>query len=374
MTTDMSQNTLQEISDAGVSIWLDDLSRDRLHDGSLETLISDSHVVGVTTNPSIFSAAIAKSTLYQADILDMASKGYSTIEIVTQLTTDDVRNACDLFAPTFVSSNGVDGRVSIEVDPELAYDTSATVSRGKYLWSVVKRPNLLIKVPATMEGLPAIEELTAQGISVNVTLIFSVERYRMVMDSYLRGLERRVINQLPINQIHSVASFFISRIDSFVDEQLDASSPTSVLRGKAAIANAHLAYEAFLQVTSSARWSKLASHGANFQRPLWASTGVKDKLYVSTKYVVELVADNCVNTMPENTLNDLRTNGIVRGDTITANFDQAREVLKDLARAGIDFEYVVRHLETDGVGKFEKAWKELLNNVSTVAHPNEVAQ
>jgi len=374
MTTDMSQNTLQEISDAGVSIWLDDLSRDRLHDGSLETLISDSHVVGVTTNPSIFSAAIAKSTLYQADILDMASKGYSTIEIVTQLTTDDVRNACDLFAPTFVSSNGVDGRVSIEVDPELAYDTSATVSRGKYLWSVVKRPNLLIKVPATMEGLPAIEELTAQGISVNVTLIFSVERYRMVMDSYLRGLERRVINKLPINQIHSVASFFISRIDSFVDEQLDASSPTSVLRGKAAIANAHLAYEAFLQVTSSARWSKLASHGANFQRPLWASTGVKDKLYVSTKYVVELVADNCVNTMPENTLNELRTNGIVRGDTITANFDQAREVLKDLARAGIDFEYVVRHLETDGVGKFEKAWKELLNNVSTVAHPNEVAQ
>jgi len=374
MATDMSQNTLQEISDAGVSIWLDDLSRDRLHDGSLVTLISDSHVVGVTTNPSIFSAAIAKSTLYQADILDMASKGYSTIEIVTQLTTDDVRNACDLFAPTFVSSNGVDGRVSIEVDPELAYDTSATVSRGKYLWSVVKRPNLLIKVPATMEGLPAIEELTAQGISVNVTLIFSVERYRMVMDSYLRGLERRVINKLPINQIHSVASFFISRIDSFVDEQLDASSPTSVLRGKAAIANAHLAYEAFLQVTSSARWSKLASHGANFQRPLWASTGVKDKLYVSTKYVVELVADNCVNTMPENTLNELRTNGIVRGDTITANFDQAREVLKDLALAGIDFEYVVRHLETDGVGKFEKAWKELLNNVSTVAHPNEVAQ
>ena len=374
MSTDMSQNTLQEISDAGVSIWLDDLSRDRLHDGSLEKLISNSHVVGVTTNPSIFSAAIAKSTLYQADILDMASKGYSTIEIVTQLTTDDVRNACDLFAPTFVSSSGVDGRVSIEVDPELAYDTSATVSRGKYLWSVVRRPNLLIKVPATMEGLPAIEELTAQGISVNVTLIFSVERYRMVMDSYLRGLERRVTNNLPINQIHSVASFFISRIDSLVDEQLDASSPASVLRGKAAIANAHLAYEAFLKVTSSARWSKLASNGANFQRPLWASTGVKDKAYVSTKYVVELVADNCVNTMPENTLNELRANGIVRGDTITANFDQAREVLKDLAQAGIDFDYVVRHLETDGVGKFEKAWKELLNNVSTVTHPNEVAQ
>ena len=348
MSTDMSQNTLQEISDAGVSIWLDDLSRDRLHDGSLEKLISNSHVVGVTTNPSIFSAAIAKSTLYQADILDMASKGYSTIEIVTQLTTDDVRNACDLFAPTFVSSSGVDGRVSIEVDPELAYDTSATVSRGKYLWSVVRRPNLLIKVPATMEGLPAIEELTAQGISVNVTLIFSVERYRMVMDSYLRGLERRVTNNLPINQIHSVASFFISRIDSLVDEQLDASSPASVLRGKAAIANAHLAYEAFLKVTSSARWSKLASNGANFQRPLWA--------------------------MPENTLNELRANGIVRGDTITANFDQAREVLKDLAQAGIDFDYVVRHLETDGVGKFEKAWKELLNNVSTVTHPNEVAQ
>ena len=367
MSDQVSVNALAAISEAGVAIWLDDLSRDRLETGSLAELIASSYVVGVTTNPSIFSAAIAGSTRYQADITHLANEGKTINQIATQLTTDDVRAAADLFLPTYNKTGGKDGRVSIEVDPDLAYDTDATVLRGKYLWSVVDRPNILIKVPATMDGLPAIEELTAQGVSVNVTLIFAVDRYRMVMDSYLRGLERRVANNLAINSIHSVASFFVSRIDAEVDKLLDAAQPESSLRGQAAIANAHLAYEAFLELTSSSRWHKLAKAGANLQRPLWASTGVKDKAYDPTRYVVELVAANTVNTMPEGTMNEVRTHGISRGDTIAGHFESARQVFRDLATTGIDFSAVVRHLEDDGVAKFAKAWQELLTNLKSAA-------
>jgi len=360
-------SNLSQLSDAGVSIWLDDLSRDRLQSGSLQELIDNSSVVGVTTNPSIFSAAISGSTLYRDDILALKSEGKNASEIVTELTTSDVRQACDLFMPTFLASDQVDGRVSIEVDPQLAYDTSATVERGLYLAGLVNRPNLLIKVPATMEGLPAIEELTAQGISVNVTLIFSVERYQLVMDAYLRGLERRLGKGESLKDIHSVASFFVSRIDAEIDKQLDAKGEGSSLRGAAAIANAHLAYEAFLAVIASERWKKLAAAGANYQRPLWASTGVKDKAYDSTRYVIELVAAHCVNTMPEGTLNEVRSHGVVRGDTITAHFAAAKKIFADLASTGIDFQAVVAHLEDDGVSKFEKAWVELLANVDAVA-------
>ena len=360
-------SNLQELSAAGVSIWLDDLSRDRLQSGSLQKLIDDSSVVGVTTNPSIFSAAISGSTLYRDDILALKAEGRSTSEIVTELTTSDVRQACDLFAPTFLESGHIDGRVSIEVDPQLAYDTSATVERGLYLAKLVNRPNLLIKVPATIEGLPAIEELTAQGISVNVTLIFSVERYQGVMDAYLRGLERRLGKGQSLSEIHSVASFFISRIDAEIDKQLDAQSAHSPLRGVAAIANAHLAYEAFLEVTASQRWKKLAQAGANLQRPLWASTGVKDKSYDSTRYVIELVAQNCVNTMPEGTLNEVRDHGSVRGDTISAKISESAKLISQLPAAGIDLHQVVTFLEDDGVAKFEKAWLELLANVEAVS-------
>ncbi len=374
MSDSISDDNLGSLSSAGVAIWLDDLSRDRLETGSLATLISNSHVVGVTTNPSIFSAAIAGSTRYQSDIESLAKAGASLNQIVTTLTTDDVRAACDLFSATYLASNGVDGRVSIEVDPDLAYDTSGTVARGKQLWELVARPNLLIKVPATIEGLPAIEELTAQGISVNVTLIFSVDRYRLVMDSYLRGLERRVANGGSLSNIHSVASFFVSRIDTEIDRQLDLSHPNSDLRGKAAIANAQLAYGAFLKVTASQRWLKLAASGANLQRPLWASTGVKDKSYDSTRYVIELVAPNCVNTMPEATMNEVRAHGISRGDTITSNFGSAKTTFEQLAVAGINFASVVRHLEDDGVAKFANAWKELLANISHVLQPKEVTE
>ena len=360
------ENNLQAVSEAGTSIWLDDLSRDRLTNGSLVELISSSCVVGVTTNPSIFSAAIKGSTLYKSDILALKSQGEKVEKIVNALTTSDVITACDLFSATFKESSHTDGRVSIEVDPFLAHDTEATIAQGKALWEEINRPNLLIKVPATLEGLPAIQTLTANGISVNVTLIFSVERYRKVMDAYLSGLEDRISANLPINDIHSVASFFVSRIDSEIDKRLDLISPASPLRGKSAIANAVLAYEAYLEVMNSPRWRELVTQGANTQRPLWASTGVKDKSYDSTRYVIELIASNCVNTMPEATLNEVRSHGEVRGDTITPAIPAAHAHFSSLHSAGIDFEDVVKFLEQDGVKKFADAWQELLANVSEV--------
>lgn len=361
------EDNLQAVSQAGVSIWLDDLSRDRLTNGSLTQLISASHVVGVTTNPSIFSAAIKGSTLYRNDVLALRSQGKSVGEIVIALTTSDVSAACDLFTSTHEKSHHIDGRVSIEVDPFLAHESAASVSQGKYLWKSIDRPNLLIKVPATLEGLPAIRELTASGISVNVTLIFSVERYAKVMDAYLGGLEDRIAAGLPIDEIHSVASFFVSRIDTEIDKRLDTISPGSALRGKSAIFNAVLAYEAYRDVIQSARWSELVKHGAQKQRPLWASTGVKDKAYDSTRYVVELIAGDCVNTMPEVTLNEVRSHGVVRGDTITPAIPAAHEHFGLLKTAGIDFEDVVAFLERDGVKKFADAWQELLDNVSAVS-------
>lgn len=354
--------SLQLLSEAGVSIWLDDLSRDRLQSGSLAQLISDSHVVGVTTNPAIFSAAIGGSTLYKDDILALKDEGLTSSEIVTELTTSDVRNACDLFQEVFLTSNQVDGRVSIEVDPRLAYNTTDTIHQAKQLWNLVNRPNLLIKIPATLDGLPAIEEVIAQGISVNVTLIFSVERYRAVMDAYLRGLERRVANGQSISDIHSVASFFISRIDTDIDKKLTAQSS---LRGKAAIANAHIAYEAYLSILQSPRWAKLAAAGGNMQRPLWASTGVKDPSYDKSLYVTELVAPNCVNTMPESTLNATRT-ATIPENSIIENFERAHQVMRNLDSEGINFNAVVTHLEDDGIVKFEKAWLELLHNIDSV--------
>ena len=367
----MTNSPLQSISNAGVSIWLDDLSRERLQSGSLEKLISGSHVVGVTTNPSIFSAAIAGSDLYRDDILALKSEGASPSEIVAELTTSDVRSACDLFLPTFIESNQVDGRVSIEVDPDLAYDTSATVERALFLHHVVNRPNVLIKVPATREGLPAIEELTARGISVNVTLIFSVDRYKAVMDSYLRGLERRSAAGKEINSVHSVASFFISRIDADIDKKLDAIQADHPLRGKAAIANAGLAFEAYLALINSPRWAALKAHGGNMQRPLWASTGVKDKAYSPTRYVIELVAPGTVNTMPEGTLDAVRSSSeVIPTDAVSGAISEAHAIFTALGAAGIDMRKVVADLEDDGLKKFEDAWVHLLQNVASVAEGN----
>ena len=354
--------SVQEVSANGTSIWLDDLSRAKITSAephALPARIKNSGVVGVTTNPSIFSAAISGAAEYAADIALM--KGSSVDEVVKKLTTDDVRQACNLFTSIYEASQGVDGRVSIEVDPRLAHDTEGTIAAGKELWAIIDRPNLMIKVPATLEGLPAITALIASGISVNVTLIFSVKRYGQVIEAYMKGIEQC---EDP-SKVHSVASFFISRIDSSIDALLkkNGSAEATELLGKAAIANAHLAYQLFEEKFGSDRWNPLASKGAHKQRPLWASTGVKDPAYDDTRYVVELIAPNTVNTMPQSTLDAVIDHGVVRGNTITAQYADAVEVLKSLSALGISLDQVTTELEIDGVKKFAQAWDELLENV-----------
>jgi len=354
--------SVQDIATAGTSIWLDDLSRAKITSTDAQALparIKNSGVVGVTTNPSIFSAAISGAAEYAADIATL--KNASVDEVVKRLTTDDVRQACDLFTAIYSSSKGVDGRVSIEVDPRLAHDTEGTVAAGKELWTIIDRPNLMIKVPATVEGLPAITALIAAGISVNVTLIFSVKRYGQVIEAYMKGVEQC---EDP-SKVHSVASFFISRIDSSIDALLkkNGSADATALLGKAAIANAHLAYQLFEEKFASDRWSALAAKGANKQRPLWASTGVKDPAYPDTRYVIELIAPDTVNTMPQSTLDAVIDHGVVRGNTISANYGAAVEVLKALSAMGISLDEVTTELEIDGVKKFAQAWEELLANV-----------
>jgi len=354
--------SVQEVSAAGTSIWLDDLSRAKITSTDAHALparIKNSGVVGVTTNPSIFSAAISGAAEYASDIAQM--KSLHVDEVVKKLTTDDVRQACDVFISIYQSTNGVDGRVSIEVDPRLAHDTEGTISAGKELWAIIDRPNLMIKVPATIEGLPAITALIAAGISVNVTLIFSVKRYGQVIEAYMNGIEQC---ENP-SQVHSVASFFISRIDSSIDGLLkkNGSAEATALLGKAAIANAHLAYQLFEEKFSTERWSALAAKGAHKQRPLWASTGVKDPSYEDTRYVVELIAPDTVNTMPQSTLDALIDHGVIRGNTISGHYPQAVEVLQSLSALGISLDEITTELEIDGVKKFAQAWDELLENV-----------
>lgn len=354
--------TVQAIQAAGTSIWLDDLSRAKITSNephALPARITNSGVVGVTTNPSIFSAAISGAAEYAVDIAHM--KDSSVDEIVKKLTTDDVRQACDLFSSIYIATNGVDGRVSIEVDPRLAHDTEGTITAGKELWSIIDRPNLMIKVPATPEGLPAITALLAAGISVNVTLIFSVKRYGQVIEAYMKGVEQCG----DPSTVHSVASFFISRIDSSVDALLrkNGSPDAKALLGKTAIANAHLAYQLFEEKFASDRWNLLASKGAHKQRPLWASTGVKDPAYEDTRYVIELIAPNTVNTMPQSTLDAVIDHGVVRGNTIAGKYADAVDVMKALSAMGISLDDVTTELEIDGVKKFAQAWEELLENV-----------
>lgn len=354
-------NTLSEISQAGVAVWLDDLSRERLQNNSLIKLINYDHVVGVTTNPSIFSTAIGKSSLYRNDII--ANKFLSIEEIIMRLTTDDVRKACDLFKDTYANTNHLDGKVSIEVDPRFAHDTQATIDQGKELWNLIDRPNLFIKVPATLEGLPAITKLIAHGISVNVTLIFSVERYKQVLAAYAEGLTQLIAAGGPVNEVFSVASFFVSRVDTAVDLLLPTDSN---LRGCAAISNAIMAYEAFQSFESNALWKELKAAGCNSQRPLWASTGVKDPKYDPNRYVIDLVAPNTVNTMPEQTLESVKKTGVFKGLTISDNLTLAKSNLARLALAGIDLDKITQDLEADGVKKFEIAWLDLMNSVRAV--------
>src|SRR6476619_2577779 len=357
---------LKALADHGVSVWLDDLSRERIETGNLQDLTDTKGVVGVTTNPSIFQAALAKGERYDADLRQYAAEGKTVDETVFGLTTEDVRNACDILRPLYDSTNGVDGRVSIEVDPRLAHETAKTVTQAKELWAAVDRPNLLIKIPATVEGLPAISQVIAEGISVNVTLIFSLDRYRGVMNAFLTGLEQAREGGKDLSTIHSVASFFVSRVDTEVDKRLDAldgSAEAPALKGKAGIANARLAYHAYDEVFATPRWQVLEAEGAHKQRPLWASTGVKDPAYPDTMYVTELVAPNTVNTMPSKTLEAVADHGEIAGDQVTGNYENAKAVLDALERLGISYADVVAVLEREGVEKFEKSWDELLTDV-----------
>jgi transaldolase len=363
--TGSSTEPLAALSAEGVSIWLDDLSRERLSSGNLAKLVAERHVVGVTTNPTIFQKALADGAAYAPQIDDLALRGVDLEEAVRALTTFDVRWGCDVLREVSAATGGVDGRVSIEVDPRLARDTDRTVAEARALWWLVDRPNLLIKIPATEEGLPAITRCLAEGISVNVTLIFSLERYRAVLDAYLDGIEQAKDAGHDLPAIASVASFFVSRVDAEIDARLAAlgTGEAAELLGEAAIANARLAYEAYEEVIASDRWQALAAAGANVQRPLWASTGVKNPDYDDTRYVVELAAPDTVNTMPEGTLDAVADHGVIRGDTVRDAYADAHRVMAALAEVGIDYDHVVHTLELEGVAKFEASWSELLDGV-----------
>src|SRR6476619_3866180 len=353
---------LKALSEAGVSIWLDDLNRPLITSGDLQQLIDTKAVVGVTTNPSIFAAALSEGDAYNAQVKDLAQDGKDVSQAVFALTTDDVRNACDIMLPLYEATGGQDGRVSIEVDPRLAADTHKTVEEAKALRAAVDRPNVHIKIPATVEGLPAISQVLAEGISVNVTLIFSLDRYRGVMNAFLTGLEQARQAGKDLSKIHSVASFFVSRVDTEIDKRLDAigTDEAKALKGKAGVANARLAYQAYEEVFSTPRWKNLQDDGARPQRPLWASTGVKDPAYKDTMDVVDLVAPGIVNTMPEKTLDAVADHGEVVGDQVTGNYADAQKVLDDLEAIGVAYNDVVQVLEVEGVEKFEKSWDELL--------------
>ncbi|MBF6229787.1 transaldolase [Nocardia farcinica] len=364
----MAQNeNIAAMAAAGVSVWLDDLSRDRIRSGNLAELVRTRGVVGVTTNPTIFQGALSKGHAYDAQLKELAAQGADADAAIRTITTDDVREACDVLAPVFEATGGLDGRVSIEVDPRFAFDADKTVAQAVDLWKTVDRPNLFIKIPATEEGLPAITAVIAEGISVNVTLIFSVQRYRAVMGAYLDGLRKARVAGHDLAKIHSVASFFVSRVDTEIDKRLAAiGTPEALeLRGKAGIANARLAYAEYQDVfdggAHTSTYQHLAAAGARRQRPLWASTGVKNPDYPDTMYVTELVAPNTVNTLPEKTLEAVADHGEIRGDTVSGTAAEAAEVFERLRAVGIDLDDVFAVLEREGVEKFEASWAELLS-------------
>ena len=357
---------LKALADAGVSIWLDDLNRRRLTSGGLAALIRDKYVVGVTSNPTIFAAAMANAADYDEQLRQLAERNASVNDVVRELTTTDVRDACDLFRDVWQRTAMVDGRVSLEVDPRLAHQTQETCAEAADLWKTVDRPNLMVKIPATEAGLPAITATLADGISVNVTLIFSPARYRQVMDAFMAGLEQARSNGHDLAAIGCVASFFVSRVDTEVDRRIDALNSTEArsLRGTAAVANAKLAYTAYQEAFDTDRWRALKQAGAKPQRPLWASTGTKDPSYSDTKYVTELVVAGTVNTMPEKTLDAFADHGEVHGDVVTGTAQDAQHVFDRLSAVGIDLDDVFETLEREGVEKFARSWEELLDTVA----------
>jgi transaldolase len=350
-----------------VSVWLDDISRDRLRTGNLQMLIDDFHVVGVTSNPTIFAKSLSSGDAYDDQIADLKLRGVSVDEASRLITSYDIRWACDVFRPTYERTGGQDGRVSLEVDPRLARETARTIAEARALWWMVDRPNVMIKIPATVEGLPAITQCISEGITINVTLIFGLERYRQVIDAYMTGLEQAAAAGHDLSQIRSVASFFVSRVDTEVDGRLDkiGTPEAEALRGKAAVANARLAYELFEESIATERWQALRAKGAQVQRPLWASTSVKDPSFGDTMYVVDLVAPDTVNTMPEGTIRATADHGKILGNTVDGTYDASRKVWADLEKLGISYDDVVQVLEDEGVTKFEASWTQLLDTIST---------
>jgi len=360
----MSSNPLAQLSANGVSIWLDDLSRSRIVSGNLKDLINSRSVSGVTTNPTIFAGALAKGEGYQDQVSELAASGADATTAIFAITTKDVADACDIFSGVYASTNGFDGRVSIEVEPGLANDAAGTIKQAKELFAAVNRENVMIKIPATKPGLAAITAVIAEGISVNVTLIFSLSRYREVIAAYIDGVKQAKANGHDVSKIHSVASFFVSRVDTEIDKRLEAAGKPE-LKSKAALANARLAYEVFEQEFASDTWSTLAQAGANVQRPLMASTGVKDPALLDTLYVTELVAPQLVNTMPEKTMEAVFDHGVVPAASITNNYEAARDVLAAVAAAGVSLDDATQLLEDEGVEKFIISWGELVETVDS---------
>lgn len=368
---DQTRTPTQALTEAGVSIWLDDLSRARIHSGDLQRLIAERNVVGITTNPTIFATALRGGDAYHRELERLAQQGLPPAEAVVELTTADVRDACDVFRPIFDATHGVDGRVSIEVSPGVAHDTAESVEEAKTLATAVDRPNVFVKIPATKAGLGAITACLAEGISINVTLIFSLERFREVIDAYFSGLELALAAGHDLSAIHSVASFFVSRVDVEIDRRLDdiGTERALSLKGRAGIANARLAYEAFEDVQRSPRARALFARGANTQRPLWASTGVKDPATRDTLYIESLIAPNVVNTMPEKTLEATYDHGSIRENTIDGTYQAARAHLDALADVGISYDEVMETLEAEGVEKFTASWNDLLELVAAALQP-----
>ena len=365
--TPQPEDVLAQLSAAGVSVWLDDISRERLTTGNLAGLIRERHVVGVTSNPTIFAHALASGSAYDGQLADLEVREVGLEEATRAITTYDIRWACDVLRPVYDATSGIDGRVSLEVDPRIAGDTARTIAEARALWWLVDRPNLFIKIPATEQGVPAITQCLSEGISINVTLIFALERYGQVIDAFFAGMEQARQAGHDLSTIESVASFFVSRVDTEVDRRLEklGTAEAAALRGKAAIANARLAYELYEERFATPRWQALRQAGARPQRPLWASTSTKDPAYPDTMYVEELVAPGTVNTMPEATLHAMADHGKVRGNTAASGYDQARQVFADLEALGIGYQDVVTVLEDEGVAKFAASWKELLETIST---------
>lgn len=354
---------VRRLRELGTSVWLDDLSRERLRSGNLTEIISGKGVVGVTTNPAIFAAAMGKGTAYDEQIAQLAAEGTPAVNAVFAMAADDVRDACDAFAEIFEATDGLDGRVSLEVDPRVAHDREATVAQARELADKVGRPNVMIKIPATEECLPAISDVLAEGISVNVTLIFSVSRYRQVCEAFLDGLEAAERNGKDLSAIHSVASFFVSRVDTEVDRRLNGIGHAE-LCGQAALANARLAYAAFQDaLLENPRWQELEAKGASVQRPLWASTSVKNPEYPDTLYVDALAGPQTVNTMPEATLDAVIEHSEADEDLLSDKKMQAELVFQQLDEAGVDLCDVWQVLEREGVQKFIDSWEELLATV-----------